>query len=742
MYDPKVTDAALAHLSAELKYELVRHRLSDIDSAISHFDDLYDPETGKLARALTKEEQQYIANERHVCSLDFRYYLNYAHIVGWDKRDVRFTPNLAQSIIMDLWADSESRGHAIIMQELKARQLGMTTLTEIAVAHRVQFHPRTYAVVASADPNKTEEMAKMIDYCWAQMPWWLMPTPTKMSRGIPVEFGAINTTLKPQWGNQYHGVARGQTPNVAHLSEVSSWLNADDDIDSALFKAMHPTPDVFIIMESTALGRDNWWFDAWELNKVEYPAGRSLIRPVFLPWFAGTDIYPTAADLRQRPIPRDWTPLDRTARHAERARQAVLSNPLWFKYIAHENPDWEMPRAQQWYYECEREMALKKKGGLNKFLSEMPADDQEAFQNTAISVIDQEIVLRYRESALARPPLGVYTIVGPTIPKHLTVPRAQWDVTKPAIKILPSAVCRALETYTFVPVKFEGYIGCDPMWKLFIWEWPQDGEVYGIGVDTGDGIGEDWSVIEVLRKGRFDRIHGQCAEFASPYIKATQLWEMTLAMGAFFSVMNPRAGRRTQARICVECKGNGEKAQDELKKRGWHNFHPWKKLDNRKRITNDKVHKEGVFTNVWYRSMMMDVLLTAVDEETLDLRSPWLISECETLERDPDEKSARAAYNTHDDRVMAIGFPLESLTVDDNARTRYRKQTPNYLPDNLMDDGTENVTPVFATFQPGTQARSDALARLSHPLEVRQGFRHRGRYALGDYKGYQPRGGR
>ena len=639
------------------------------------------------------------------------------HVIGWDKRDVVMVPNFAQSIILDLCADSERRGHAVMLMLLKARQLGMTTLVELILLWLFLFFPRTYAVIASADPFKTVEMAGMIAYTWEHLPWWLVPQNVRFLKGVPAEIPALNSVLKPQWGNQYHGVGRGQTPSAAHLSELSSWKDAADDVDSALLKAMHPTPTMFLALESTALGRANWWFDKWESLKVEYPAGRSLIRPAFLPWFAGVDLYPTESEHRALPPPADWVPLDRTLRHAERARQAVLANALWLHYIGRDDPNWQMPRRQMWYYERERELAIKEKR-LNKFLSEMPADDQEAFQNTNISVVDQDIVLSYRESALARPPLGVYTIVGASIHKMLTVPRSQWDLTKPTITIKPSTICRATETYQFVPLKFDGYIGYDPMWKLFIWEWPEPLQLYAIGVDTSDGIGQDWSVLGAIRKGTTFRPHGQVAEFASPYIKAGQLWDMTLALGAFYSTLHPRAGRRIQSRICVECRGNGEKVQDELKKRGWTNFHPWKKLDNKKRLTNDKVHKEGVFTNVWYRSMMMDTFLTAVDEETLDIRSPWLVNEMETLERDPEEKSARAAYNTHDDRVMAIGFPLESLTVDDRQRTHYAKQTPQYLPAALDESDDAALIP-FATYQPPLQARSDILGRSSIPLERR-----------------------
>ena len=758
----------------------------------------------------------------------------------------------------------------------------------------------------------------------------------------------------------------------------------------------------------------------------------------------GIDIYPPKADLRARPVPPDWIPTDRTVNHAERARQYVLTNPALFKYLAKGNPEWTLPRHQQWYYEIERD-AAQRKGHLNKFLAEVPADDEECFQSTAISVSDQEVVQSYKEKV--REPLGVYAIVGDGIHASLVPPRSQWwtgPEAPPVITIHCAEVLRSSETYQFIPLKFDGYPTYDPMGKLFIYEWPEQGEAYGFGVDTGDGIGQDWSVIEGLRKGTALHPHSQCCEWAclapgslvvcpdgvrpiesieagsrvitrtgatgivgwtkktrrpasveiftglatnvplhltddhpvatlggwvpagqlhpkdwlrypvrpflsldrspleieykykkyqipftwefgflcglylaeghashnrggsepqavnftinrrelppwlpilqsvcpvwhlgvatptntknarrisiscttlakwlkqefghtrgkhlpawlweaprafaegvafgmvagdgsidrrcnsvnytsicvslvvglrdlalslgwglgiishwkrgkvagpcwilqfygesglpfidskmirplpqatvrhvtrafrwgwnkeciyvrvarvlpkgpgefvdlhvlgeepsfctiqaavhnSPYVKADQLWPMALALGCFYSVFNPVAQRRTQSRVAVECRGNGEIAQKELQMRGWVNFHPWKRYDRKRPMQTKDVHQWGVFTNVWFRSMMMDRLLTTIDEESLEIGSPWFVSEMATLERDVDEQSARAAYKTHDDRIMALGFILFSMTIDDMpGRASYRRSTPNYLPESMIASG-------------------------------------------------------
>src|SRR5262249_5437350 len=170
MYDQSVTDAAIAAESEKLGWELARYSYDVIQQSIAHFDDLWDAERQKLNRPLTPDEQKFIQNERKMCRLDFRghWLTNYACIVNWQKRPQHFQPNVAQNIIMDLWAQDEAAGHAIWMQQLKARRLGVSTISELNICHRFQFQPYSNCVVASADPQKTIEMAGVIQVFFVQ----------------------------------------------------------------------------------------------------------------------------------------------------------------------------------------------------------------------------------------------------------------------------------------------------------------------------------------------------------------------------------------------------------------------------------------------------------------------------------------------------------------------------------------------------------------------------------------------
>jgi hypothetical protein len=624
----------------------------------------------------------------------------YTQIVDWEKHPAKFRPNVSQNIILDLWAESEKAGEAILMMQLKGRRLGVSTLSELAIQHRFQFKPYSTCVIASSAPEKTAQMAAIIKYCYEQHPWWLLPQEThRIYKGIPVEFPDMNSTLTIQAGNQLSGLARGSSPNIAHLSEVSEWRNARELIEGALLPAILDTQDVFFIMESTAKG-PGYWKEKWEQVKRDWPRGRSRIRGAFLPWFVGTDIFPTEADLRKRPIPPDWIPQDRTIAHAERARQYVTTDPLLFKYLAKGSKDWQMPKEQMWWWEAQYDQA-KEDRDTATFLSEYPSDDFEAFQYSNIPVIDPEILVGYQRRA--RPPLGAYTVIGPDIPQALVTPRRYWDESKPTITIATRPLMHRFDVkYQLVPVKLDGYPSTfDEDLKLLIWEWPIDGHAYGVGTDAAMGIGADNAVIEVLRESTPTREPGQVAEWVSNQVTAFQMWPIVMAVACLYSTVSNGMERR-QAKMAIEAQTNGSVIQHEMKKRGWVNFHARQYNDKRRMLPEANVGSMGVIMNAWFRENMIDMLLTALAEESIDLPSQYLVNELVTLERSGSK--AAAASDCHDDRVIGIGLPLFSLHINKPPTRQYARQRVQYQP-GLQEEGVAH--PIWT---PPEQASSVAFS--------------------------------
>lgn len=642
----------------------MRHSVKACRDAVAMLAALLDEE-GNLDRikrpaGLLPNEKQFIENEKALCRIDFLYWCtHYAYVKNRTTDDlVLFTPYIAQKIVIDIWGQLEELALAICCIALKARQLGISTLSEIAVAHRIIFKQNVNAIIGSSDPGKSTEMSKMIETCINNLPWWMLPEKTVHKRGEQIEFGKQNSGVSIQHGSQFTGIGRGSTPSIVHLSECASFINPAELIDASLMGAFHESTDRFMVLESTAEGNTGWWFDTWEHAKETWP--RTLLRPIFLPWFVGNDLYPTAAQMRRNPIPADWTPAKLTELHRDKAELYVRTNKDLRKYLG---KDWTMPREQMWWWECERENYLRKKE-LNLFLQEYPADDEEAFQSTNISAFDVDLISLLRDETRSQPPLAVFSITGESISprlmadnrdidydtaKDLTIPiTAHWNRS-----VLPVH-------FSLVPLKFNSYQE-DPLGRVYVWQFPKANTRYVIGVDTSDGIGQDRAVIQVVRlRNAFDPLDydEQILEFASDNVNSRDLWPLCLAIATWYTT--PFNGKVEQVRQVIECNGNGESVQHELQKLGWWNFHPWEHYDNKKVIQSNKI---GWYTNSRTRSMAVDTLISSMRDGWLKIRSPWFVKEMQTFERNENRQSIKAAYGAHDDRLMPLSFAITSTYI-------------------------------------------------------------------------------
>ena len=709
----KLSEKLTREYGKPVDFDVQPHSIKSVAEAIGHFKTIWDAEQNKFKRPLDEREIKWIRNERAMSACSFPYWVTrYARIRNWAGKIDTFSPNIAQRITIQIWGDTENEERAICMQQLKARQLGFSTICELAVGHRTQFHPNVNGVIASADPDKSDKMSQMIDLCYEEQPPWMLGQLRRV--GKEIEFPAIRSVLSIQHGSQFNGIARGTTPNVVHLSELADFIDPESLIDASLLRAIHETPETFLMLESTAAGRHDWWHRTFEFAIANYHLGRSRLRPCFLPWFVGSDIYPTQSWLRARPIPVDWRPYDSTINHAERAAAYVRNTPLLSKYLG---STWQMPREQMWFYEVERsEHAAKRE--LNHFLSEMPADALEAFQSTNVSAFDHDVVEAYRSNM--RQPLAIYGIVGSQaeIPLKIQPSARQIDTSKPRIKVVASwSQSQKPSHYELVPLSMNGYYsGMDFSNKLFVYERPEPGLTYGIGIDTGDGVGLDRSVLEVLRKGTIDRNERQCAEWASAYVNSYDLWPIAMAIGTYFATEG-RDGRKIQPKMVIETNKNGEAVQKELLKRGWKRFHQWVRYD-RKKTNEAQSQILGWRTVSWSRSLVMDMLLKYIRDGWIDIDSPWFIDEMSDLERDDSRQSLKAAYGGFDDRIMSLGIVLFSLNI-----SQVRGNEKN-LAIARAEKKDENFS--YPRYDPGLQGRD--LDRDTFDLPVHQYLRDYGEY--------------
>lgn len=652
MYDPEVTRIQLENAEKRLGWKLRRKSVEEVIAGNQLLANLVN-DKGELVRPLEPSEQKWITNEQTLCRWDFRYWLSrYHHVLSWkDNTLVRMEPNIAQNIFLEVIAESERKKWAIMMIILKARQLGMSTVCEAIIAHRVQFHPNVIAVVASARPDKSEKMVMMCERSWLEQPWFLLPKMDVYRSGDFIGFTAMGSSVSIQHGAKIRsGIARGDTPSAVHLSEVSEFLNPKDDIDAALLNALHENPKLFLALESTAKGMANWWHNKWEYAKEHYdnPYQPSRLRPVFLPWYVGRDLYPTETWLRRNRVPPDWVPSELTRRHAERAQTYARG-----KLRTYLGGDWEMPREQMWFWEVNY-LEHKRTKELNKFFQEMPADDIEAFQQEQQSVFDVELITEYRNACPC--PKGIYALEAPLdeVRAELRPDRRNVDVNTPPIVID--------HRYSLIPLKKDEWPNMDPNGKILIWHYPEEGHDYGAGVDTSDGIGLDRSVIEIVRKATLFECAVQVAEFASPYIGAADLTPFCFALGKYYG--RPSGGVERQPLFVIEVNGGGDACQLGMRKQGWSNFYQWVRYD-RKRIEPSRAVALGAVTNVWSRKLVLEYLIKALKDYFLEINSPWFVMEMGTLGREEDMGRIQAESLCHDDRIMSLGWAFLGLHILD-----------------------------------------------------------------------------
>jgi hypothetical protein len=719
MFHPAKTEEAITKASLQLianspfdlkgkaifkpGFYLQRHSIDQVIQANDHLARLLDEE-GKQKRAFNVEEIRWIRNERALCRCDFVYWASrYGFIIDWVGQLVRFNPNIAQRIALGLFSELEEQDVAILVMFLKARQLGVTTIAELIMLWMAMFFPRANILVASSDPDKSAQMAKKMVLCYQNQPYWMVPEITAYHQGELIEFDKQKSAITIAHGTQHSGLARGSTPTAFHLSEVSDYTNPEWLIDASLLRAVHDSPWVIGLLESTAAGRNNYWHRTWNESVAGFTAKRSRLCPGFLPWYVGTDIYPTEAWKRRHPLAEDYHFEDATLKHARRAEEYVNSgrNPLLTKALG---SNWIMPREQMYFWELEREAHQRKKI-LHLFYQELCADDMEAFQSSNISVYNVEIISSYSEAC--RPPIGVYGILAPQteVPVQLQAKHKEIDPNHPAINIR----CKwhnmqPAHDYTLVPLLHFGPATFDPLGKILIYEMPKDGEIYGLGTDTGFGLGEDRSVLQVLRKGSATRNDEQVLEFASPYVNSFSLWPFNLAIGTLYStIVN---NQRRQAKQVIELAANGENVVNELRKRGWSNFHMWVRYD-RKRVNEARATRIGWYTTTWSRRMMMDMLLDATMNGWLDINSPWFVDEMADLELEMENQKIKAVGGAHDDRIMAIAMVLFSLHAMET------RNNDHWL-SRLQGERT-NPNPQYATYSPGAQGLENFNANYGPP---------------------------
>lgn len=375
--------------------------LAEVDEWVARLDALYNPADDTFTRTPAGDEEAFIQHELARCKVDFRYWLErYAKITNKKAELVRVIPTHVQNLFLQRVAAEEDRavsgesGDGILLACLKARQLGISTISECLLTHRVFFYSHVTGIIASDVEEHTMNLYEMVARLLDASPWWLRPRSADAkkdyrAKNTLIAFADQDSKLRFSSGKNMQGgqgeekgsIGTGSTPHLAHISEFALWPNAEQVFDS-LIPAIPATPRTLVVLESTAKGRGNQWHETWERSTL----GLGRFKPVFFPYYTDPNDY-------RLPAPSDWAPNDHTIQHAERV---WATSDKWCGQPV------RLTRDQMYWYEGKyneyRHARL-----LHKLYAEYASDPDEAFQSGVVGPFPPELIADIRMRATQQP---------------------------------------------------------------------------------------------------------------------------------------------------------------------------------------------------------------------------------------------------------------------------------------------------------------------------------------------------
>lgn len=203
------------------------------------------------------------------------------------------------AIVPFLWNDSQRKLHEMLEQQkaetgrvraivLKGRQQGISTYVASRFFKRTVTGVGKRTMIITHLDSATTNLFGMAKTYYELSDSCLRPA-IKANSSTELSFSALRSGYKVATAGS-PGAGRSDTIQYLHGSEIAFWPNAEK-IMAGLGQTVADMPGSEVILESTANGLSNIFYDMWTLAK----SGRSGYMPVFLPWFMDSGY--------QKPVP-------------------------------------------------------------------------------------------------------------------------------------------------------------------------------------------------------------------------------------------------------------------------------------------------------------------------------------------------------------------------------------------------------------------------------------------------------
>lgn len=187
-------------------------------------------------------------------------------------------PNWAQDEFLDEVERQRNDGKPVRIIILKARQLGMSTITEAVLFWDAFLHDHRHSMVIAHETDSSEHLLGMTKTYWEHFPYKALYTPKYLSRK-ELEWKETNSTIRVATAKNVR-TGRGRTLQALHASEAAFW-DRPAELMLGLRQTIPQVPGTLIIVESTGNGVGDWFYETWQEAEI----GENDYTPLFFPWW-------------------------------------------------------------------------------------------------------------------------------------------------------------------------------------------------------------------------------------------------------------------------------------------------------------------------------------------------------------------------------------------------------------------------------------------------------------------------
>lgn len=255
--------------------DLRRRKQKDLGDALEALDHkLYEDAQGDVEKAfkmLTPTELEFVSGEVEKCLNSPRYYLENYHFIRTKRLElIPLWPFWdSQEKFLAVFERQHKLGGIIRIVVLKARQLGLTTLSVSLMCWLAFFTPMAYVITMADEEERTNVNFMMATTAHEYLPWWMRPEKRYGAMGKILGFDkaraedrikspGMQSQIYFESANQPSGAAYSKSLFGVHLAEVARY-RSDDSITEGIYGSLAELPGTIGIMESTARGRGGFW---------------------------------------------------------------------------------------------------------------------------------------------------------------------------------------------------------------------------------------------------------------------------------------------------------------------------------------------------------------------------------------------------------------------------------------------------------------------------------------------------